>query len=185
MSCPFPARSCIHSCTARACTLMRAHADTHNNLHPPLLGPRSPHSHLLPSSTLLNFAAPALLSPFYPPSLIVSYGIQKRRQVRWNHVHNVSTGFHSLFWGGGVLCILSSVLSAIPKTSFSPTNFSHTLSAYTCYARCVFTHYARKETGAGAIGSYIFTCSAVRSETFPPARVKCGCHQTDSSGPEL
>lgn len=103
MSCPFPARSCIHSCTARACTLMRAHADTHNNLHPPLLGPRSPHSHLLPSSTLLNFPAPALLSPFYPPSLIVSYGIQVRRQVRWNHVHNVSTGFHSVYLGGGVV----------------------------------------------------------------------------------
>lgn len=68
--------------------------------------PSSPAGAALPSLasvTKFHFtklSRPRSALPLLPPSLIVSYGIQERRQVRWNHMHNVSTGFHSVYFGG-------------------------------------------------------------------------------------
>lgn len=154
----------LHTQMRYACARINAqprrHTHTHNIKPPPSpAGPRPPHSHLLPSSTLLNFPAPALLSPF---SLSLSFIFDcflwdtrmLCRQVTRNNVRDASAGF-ALFWlaytqekvGSSAHLCLSS-FQQLPKQRLHefPLKLLSSSASMHLLRTVLFTHYARTET---------------------------------------
>lgn len=154
MPCPTPARARTHKCRARA--LARKHADT------------QPHrllrqSHLLPSSTLLNFPAPVRVSPFFyhpppaPPSSLSSLNVSSGTQessVGQETRKNVRNTTEDFLCCDQLINLKMSVLGSflLPvwfrqlSNSFK-MNFTQNFSGIHLLRTVLFTHYARSETG--------------------------------------
>lgn len=169
--------SCTSSHTQIPCACISAQTRTQPRASTLPCNPPRPlrHSHLLPSSTLLNFPAPVRVSPFfYPPlsSLNVSSGTQEssvgqetRKNVRTTtadlHCCDQLINLKMTVLGSFLFAVWSRQLSNSFKMNFSQ-NFSPPLPVYTCYARLSLriTHGV-KQGGASALQG---------SECSPPLR---------------